>query len=256
MVDKSMIILLIVSTAICFLIPLGSLIYFARLKNNNIRPFLIGMLVFFVSQILIRIPIISYILPNSTWYLKLSTNPYLYGIFLGLTAGIFEEVGRYLGFKYLLKKNHRWIDGISYGFGHGGIEAILITGASLFSTLICSLIINSGGNLPSGIYNQITALGGMEVILSGIERISAMIIHIGLSLIVLYGIRAKKLIYLGIAILIHTIVNAPLVILPAVFNVGILGIELYILMCALVLLLFIFKSKKLYKKEEKTYEKN
>ena len=96
----------------------------------------------------------------------------------------------------------------------------------------------------------------MEVILSGIERISAMIIHIGLSLIVLYGIRAKKLIYLGIAILIHTIVNAPLVILPAVFNVGILGIELYILMCALVLLLFIFKSKKLYKKEEKTYEKN
>ncbi|CEO23579.1 Predicted membrane protein [[Clostridium] sordellii] len=90
MVDKSMINLLIVSTAICFLIPLGSLIYFARLKNNTIRPFLIGMLVFFVSQILIRIPIISYILPNSTLYLKLSTNPYLYGIFLGLTAGIFE----------------------------------------------------------------------------------------------------------------------------------------------------------------------
>lgn len=251
MVDKSVIVSLSISVMICFLIPLGALVYFIKSKNKTVRPFLVGMLVFVVFQMVLRIPILLYVLPNFEWYLKLSTNPWLYGIFLGVTAGIFEEVGRYLGFKYMLIKNHRYIDGISFGFGHGGIEAILITGISVFSTLVMAIMINSGASVPEVLANQITSLSSTQAILGGVERVFAMIIHIGLSVIVLYGIRVKKLRYLGLAILIHTVVNAPIVILLQVFGVGVLGIEFYILICAVVMLLLTFKFKAIYDKEEK-----
>lgn len=41
------------------------------------------------------LPLLSYVFPNQIWYMRLSLNHYSHSIFLGLTAGIFEEVGIY-----------------------------------------------------------------------------------------------------------------------------------------------------------------
>lgn len=254
MIETKVIASLIFSVAICFLIPIISFIYFTIKYKKIPKSFLIGMLVFFISQILIRIPILTYVLPNMMWFIKLSANPYSYGIFLGLTAGIFEEVGRYIAFKYMLKKNNEWIDGISYGFGHGGIEALLITGFSCLNLFIGCIMINNGSliNQPNNaalntLYNQCMGLTSSAGFIAGFERISAMAIHIGLSMIVLYGVRNRKIIYLFISILIHTLVNAPIVIFPQVFNVGVLGIEIYFFVWAVILGAFAVYSKKLYK---------
>lgn len=258
MIESGVIVSLIVSTLICFLIPTISFIYFAKKHKKVPKSFLVGMLIFFVSQMLIRIPILTYVLPNMMWFIKMQTNPYIYGIFLGLTAGIFEEVGRYIAFKYLLKNNREFDDGISYGIGHGGIEAILLTGVSCLSTLIVCIMINNGtintnsSGALSLLYNQCISLTKGTAIIPGIERISAMAIHIGLSMIVLYGVRNRKIIYLFIAILIHTLVNAPLAILPQVFGVGVVGIEIYAFICGLALAGFAIYSKKLYKKDSLT----
>lgn len=43
----------------------------------------------------------------------------LYGICM---AGIFEECGRYVIMKYLMKKNKTRENAVMYGIGHGGIE--------------------------------------------------------------------------------------------------------------------------------------
>lgn len=259
MISQDIIISLSISIAICFLVSIGSFVYFTIKDKRVPKSFIVGSLVFFISQILIRIPILTYVLPNMMWFIKISNNPYLYGIFLGLTAGIFEEVGRFIAFKYILKKNYQWIDGIYYGFGHGGIEALLITGVSCLNLLVGCIMINNGtfdalissSSTVTGqvLYNQCINLTSTSALLGGIERIFAMIIQIGLSLIVLYGVRNRKIIYLFVAILIHTLVNGPIVILPQLFNVGTIGLEIYIFICALVLGVFILYSKKLYKKE-------
>lgn len=260
MIPTSVIMGLIFNIAVCFLIPIITLIYLVKKDRKRVKSFLIGMLIFFITQILIRIPILTYILPNMMWFLKLMTNPYLYGIFLGLTAGIFEEVGRYIAFKFMLKKNHQWEDGISYGIGHGGIEAMLITGMTNINLLIGCIMINSGkleallnqtnnANLES-LYNICMSLTSGTTLLAGVERIFAISIQIGLSMIVLYGVRNRKIIYLFIAILIHTLINAPIVILPAVFNIGVIGVEIYFFIWAIVLGAFTIYSKKLYKKQE------
>ncbi|MEG1408420.1 MAG: YhfC family glutamic-type intramembrane protease, partial [Terrisporobacter sp.] len=100
------------SLLISFVTPIAMLIYCICKRRKMLKPFIIGVLVFFISQIVLRLPLLSFVLPNQIWYMKLSLNPYLLSIFLGLTAGIFEEVGRYIGFKYFLKNNQEYNDGI------------------------------------------------------------------------------------------------------------------------------------------------
>ena len=119
---------LIISALIAFIVPILMLIYHIIYKKQRLKPFIVGVLVFFISQIVLRLPILSYVLPNQLWYMRISLNPYLYSIFLGLTAGIFEEIGRYIGFKYFLKNNQKYDDGLSFGFGHWGVEALFIVG--------------------------------------------------------------------------------------------------------------------------------
>ncbi len=220
------------SVLITLIIPISILIYCIAIKKKIVKPFLVGCLAFFISQIVLRVPILNYVLPNQIWFIKLSTNPYLYGLFLGLTAGIFEEVARYIGFRYLLKNNRRYIDGLSFGFGHWGIEAVLITGINTFAILF----------LPIG--QEIAAtMTTTNAFLIGIERLLTMSIHIACSIIVLYAVKSSKIKYLFAAILLHTVVDAPIVILPALFNIGAIGMEIYLLIIALICLYIIFKLK-------------
>lgn len=52
-----------INILICFGIPFGYLLYAIK-KRKNLKPFFIGALVFFISQILLRIPLITYVLPK------------------------------------------------------------------------------------------------------------------------------------------------------------------------------------------------
>ena len=107
--------------------------------------------------------------------------------------------------KFWMKK---WLDfpnALMYGIGHGGVEAILIGGLSGISNLVSMLMINSGAMqntlaaLPAESANQtmsqLSALWTTPAPLffvSGIERISAIILHIGLSLLIYRAVKAGK----------------------------------------------------------------
>ncbi|MBQ8137054.1 MAG: YhfC family intramembrane metalloprotease, partial [Clostridia bacterium] len=47
----------------------------------------------------------------------------LYGITM---AGVFEECGRHIVLKYILKKNRTRENAVLYGIGHGGIEVLAV----------------------------------------------------------------------------------------------------------------------------------
>ena len=102
----------------------------------------------------------------------------------------------------------RWLDfpnALMYGIGHGGVEAILIGGLSGISNLVSMLMINSGAMqntlaaLPAESANQtVSQLSALWTtpaplfFVSGIERISAIILHIGLSLLIYRAVKAGK----------------------------------------------------------------
>lgn len=258
MKDILLIICFMINILICFGIPIGMLIYFIVTKKRVIKSFFIGVAVFLIFQVFTRIPIVQYVLPKMEWYnVIIASNPILYGLFLGITAGLFEEVGRFLGFKTGLKNNRRWIDGIAFGIGHGGIESIVITGIASINNLIILIGLNNGSFDPNKLgmsKESLRALfngtSNIVTLVGGIERIFAIIIQIALTLLVLYGIKKRKLIYLGIAVLMHTIIDSPIVIFQNVFGIGIAGVEIWVTISAVAALIFIIKSKTIFKRVE------
>ena len=259
MVNILSIVFMIVSMLICFLLPVALIIYFYRKYKISLIAVLLGAIVFFVSQIAIRIPLLS-IVGKQQWYINMSANVYVLALFLALTAGIFEEVGRYIVMKLLMKKSLNWKNGIAFGIGHGGIEAIIIVGLTLLNYIVISMMINSGlfdsaiaATLPPAVAEQIRStlvdsptinfLGG------GFERTMTMIIQIAFSVMVLYSVKFKKPIYLLYAILLHAVVDAPTVVLVSM-GLNIWIIELFIAACAAAGLIYIIKAKSIFAKEE------
>jgi len=258
MIDPGVITALIFNIVVCFGLPLGCILYLIIAKRRAFIPVLVGAAVFIVFQLIIRIPLLQYVLAPMGWYSDMAHQPWLYGIFLGFTAGLFEEGGRYLGYRTLLKKRTRWIDGFAFGVGHGGIEAITLVGFSNISSLVIAFMINNGqfsqlaSYMPSDtakqIASQLTSLQPLDVCLGGIERILAFAIQIALSLMVLMAVRERKLYIAGIAVITHMLVDAPIVILPEVFGANIYQIQMVLAIVAILALVFIILSRQAFKK--------
>jgi len=177
-------------------LPFIALLY-AFYKKRYI-PFGLGILAFVVSQVLLRIPLMQYIGQNSASYSMFSvTQPVLFSIVIGLSAGVFEELARFIAMRFLMKQRD-WQSGFLFGAGHGGIEAVLFVGISAVSLLLSPSLITSG---------ELYFVGGLE-------RFFAMLLHIGLSIIVLQGVMQKRFLYVILAILIHGLVDALVGIFP------------------------------------------
>ena len=208
---------LIIGIAICFGLPIAGLIFLMRKRKGAGKAFAWGAAAFVVSQLLIRVPILQLLLPNFAWFGAMQLYPWAYRLFLGLTAGLAEETARWIAFRYLLKGKHTLEHGLAFGLGHGGIEAMLLVGLNMIAGAVMTL---------TGQAAQFPADSG-SVLVAGAERLFAMAFHVGASLLILYGVRTGRgLWYWILAVALHGVLDAAVVILPAVFGVGVLGLEL------------------------------
>lgn len=181
---------------VSILLPLTVFVYSCLKKNYTV--FLIGAMTFVASQMVLRLPLLSLLEKYSTNYLFFSaTKPILYAVFLGITAALFEEMARYVAILYLLKSK-TWGKGVLFGLGHGGIEAIIFVGLPVLSALI---------SMPELINNG-------HMFISGVERLFAIFIHIGFSVMVMQGVVKQKFRFVVIAFIIHTIIDASIGIIP------------------------------------------
>lgn len=185
---------------ISVILPVIAFVY-ACLKKRYF-PFLLGVIAFVGSQILFRIPILQYLQNNSISYTKFSVvQPVLFVILIGLSAGIVEEIAGFIMIRYFMKQRD-WQAGFLFGAGHGGIEALLLVGVSVVPILF-----------------SITApVLGTQLFVGGIERLFAMLLHIGLSIIVLQGVVKRKFFYVLMAILIHGFVDSLVGLVPLFMN--------------------------------------
>lgn len=176
----------ILSLMICIGIPAGGAVWFLAKRNGTFLSFLAGVLAFAISQLLIRIPLLNFLSSHVEWMMILPmANFVLYCVFLAFTAGLFEETARWLGLKYGRRGKTGWVHGFAFGLGHGGIEAVWVA----FQGLVPALL------------NGTLFLFGENAILVALERLGAMTFHIGMTLIVLEGIRTRRLRWLALAIL-------------------------------------------------------
>lgn len=239
-------------------VPLYCLFYFIRKYRISWKPILIGLLVFIVFSMILEGLLNQYVLGINLYTKAFFGNPYLYALYVGLAAGVFEEVGRYIGFRYLLKKYYDWKDGIAYGIGHGGIEAILIGALSSFSLIMNAYLVNSGtfdsliqsenGSTVESLQtakDQLINTPAYTYLLSGLERVFAFSQQLGFSLMVLLGVRTRKIKFLLYAILAHAAVDF-FSGLYQKFHFNIFITEGFLCVVAILAIIFIVKSKSLF----------
>lgn len=196
------------------------------MKNTRVKAFLMGGICFTVAQPLLRMPILN-LLQNSTKIVLYSNiYPILVGVLIALSAGIFEEGFRFIFKRTLFKKDNMdiWIP-ILFGLGHGLTEAIMI----LFP--VFQILPASGWMLPS------------------IERLLAVVIHIGLTVIIWNGfLLNKRLKYLFIGVFVHGAINSLIPIL-SLFTKSVLLLESIFLVIALLMVIYVYRSRKIYNME-------
>jgi len=217
-----------VSAAISFGLPIVLLLAWRKKYELKVIPMLYGAAAFFVfALILEQIMHVLVLRPGADGSISLVENsPFLYMVYGIFAAGIFEETARFLSF-HLLKKNFGGIGtGLSYGIGHGGIEAILLAGLTMISSIIMSISINSGnaadlGSSPAILaqINELVGTGPALYLLSGLERIIAVTIHISLSMFVWCAVKVKGKLWLyPVSIVLHAVAN----IAPVMYQTGVI----------------------------------
>lgn len=234
--------------------------YIARRWKIGWTVFAAGAGTFILSQVG-HLPFNAFLLPElnnqiSGW--SETTRLIILSIFLGLSAGVFEEVARFFTYRYWQKDVRSWAGGLMLGAGHGGVEAVilgLIFGVNFFvlSAYDGGFLPNLLGNVPAdqlpdaqeALRFQIEALFSLPwygTILGGIERIFAVILHLSLSLMVLQTILRAQRRWLFFAIGWHTIANAGALIIIEMTNEYLA--ELFLAIIALVSLFIIRELKR------------
>ena len=222
MVPVSSLITIAICAVIGIAVPILLSWWMVRKYDVKVRTILIGAGVFVLFALVLETILHQVVLKGAIGP-TITGNVWYYALYGGLAAGIFEETGRFLAMKFLLKDEPSGArTAVAYGIGHGGIEMLIIFGVSMISNLVIASMINLGqadtilSALPAeaqaqmqGTFAQFeTSTPG--TFLTGVwERVSAIILQVGLS--VFKG--GKWLWLFPAAILIHFLVDASAVLL-------------------------------------------
>jgi len=143
----------------------------------------------------------------------------LYGIVM---AGVFEECGRYLILRFLMKRDRSRENAVFYGLGHGGMEVWLITLLGVINYLVMAVMLYTGGvegalaSLGAGaeyreeflaLFASVAGYGGWNVFWAVLERALCMVVHTALTVVVFHSIEGGGRRYLLYAVLAHMAVD-------------------------------------------------
>jgi len=216
--------------------PLALGAYLIRRSRSGWGLFLVGAVNFIGSQIL-HIPFNAYVLNPllASAGFGAETGPgltlALAALLLGLSAGVFEEGARWLAYRFWIRKARTWPQGLVFGSGHGGAEAVIL-GLLALATLL-QLVVLRGQDLASLVpAEQLAAaqvqveaywsLPGWTFFLAAVERASSLVVQITLAVIVLQSfLRPRGGLWLLAAIGWHMLVDA--VAVYAGFTTGLYG---------------------------------
>ena len=227
-IGTDVIALMVIATVLFIVVPAVLWIVWCVKKKEKFTTILIGAAAFFLFAIVLEKPIQNVLIFPTAMGLKehaasqfINARPVLWAFLVGFFPGLFEETGRFVAFKTVLKKRKNRETSISYGLGHGGFEVVFILGITYITYISYCLMINSGTfativqqveavapdqvdaylALPA----QLASITAGSILIAIWERIFAVMFHTGASVIVFYAAKDKKKLWLyPLAILLHT----------------------------------------------------
>jgi uncharacterized membrane protein YhfC len=183
-----------VAVLVDVLFPLAVALFLARRFRASWWFWLLGVLVFLVSQVLTRIPALS-LLQSLSAVREVAGDPRWFWPFLfvlAFTAGLFEEGGRWLAFRWFVPPAERsWRTALMLGAGHGGLESIGIGLLVLLALVNYVALMLLPAEMLGAPAEQVAAaratfagMQGWEPLLGAWERVGTVIVHVGLTVLV------------------------------------------------------------------------
>ena len=141
-----------------------------------------------------------------------------YAALLGLSAGLCEELARYVVLRFWLKRDRSWRSALMFGAGHGGVEAFIVGVITAIVTLNIFVLRNvdparlgvTADKLPA-VQAQVAAAWNVPVLyplLGAFERVVAISTHLFLAVLVMQVFTRHNILWLLAAILWHTLTDA------------------------------------------------
>lgn len=220
----------LISACACLLLP-AALVLTAVIKYKaSWKAAALGAAVFAVFQLFTRIPILQALSGSPGFILFSQTNALLYALLLALSAGVFEEAGRYAGMRIFMPRSLTWINGVAFGLGHGGLEAFVLVGLPYALSVLPALL--SGDPAYTGVQPAL-------YLLAGAERMMTIAVHIGLTMLVLYAVRSGRLRCLALAVGLHAAVDFGALLLSG----NVWAVEILVAAAAALFILLTWKFK-------------
>lgn len=268
-VSTSSLLFMLLTAVLGIALPLITAIIWCKKKHEPFTTVLIGAATFLLFAIVIEKPLQALVISlDSPVSQFVNARPVLWGIIVGLFPGVFEETGRFVAFKTVLRKRKQRETGLSHGIGHGGFEALFILGITYIEYFVFAIMLNQGSFVElmiepvkdtltpevvkqiTGIVEQITTFSAATMGVALVDRLIAVLYHIGASIMVFYAVKDKKKWWLyPLSILIHTVIDGLLGLqLAGVFELSDVANEIIFAVEALAVFLGAFFL--LYKKEQ------
>jgi len=186
------------------------------------REAILGIAVFALFAMVIERALHGFMLGNAVTS-KWLANPVAFVVYGALAAGVCEEVGRFLGLKWLIRREpaalQRRGPGLGYGIGHGGAEAWIV-GVLVQAQWIVYAVLANNGTLDSHFESApLDAIARIHVILMSlspvsagiflVERATAFVFQLGFSALMWQMLRERSRHALAVLIAAHALVGLP-----------------------------------------------
>jgi uncharacterized membrane protein YhfC len=201
--------------------PLVLGMFLTRRFRMGWRLFLVGCVTFVASQV-VHIPFNSRVLAPALETAGLAQASQglpliLLALAYGLSAGLFEEGARFLVYRFWIKDARSWKQGLIFGAGHGGAEAIILGALALYAFFQLSAL--RGVDLATVLPAEQVELGRAQVesywavpwhlaLAGAVERVLALCVQTSLAVLVLQAFVRRNLVWLAGAMGWHTVVDA------------------------------------------------
>lgn len=253
MIDTSILNAMMQTGILAITVPVVLIAVWKMRTRKSLVPFWIGAVIFVLfARGLEMIPHAIFLLTDNPLSRLVNGNVVLFALYGGLMAGLFEETGRYIAFRFLLKKYPEKETAVTYGIGHGGAECILLLGVGYLQYYMYGQLINNGtmdqmlesyqGNSQAAeslkqLVSMITGMTRTDCLIAGWERVSALMLQIALSILVFQAVReAGKKHMFWIAVLLHMLADIP----AALYQKGVIPL------IPVEMIIFVFSSLVLF----------
>lgn len=255
MVEQSQISLLLIAALITIILPIVIAIIWIVKTKSYVYPLFIGALIFLIFVIILESVMHSIV--NAIFPI-IFNNSILYIIYGCLAAAAFEEGGRYLSFKYIMKNANDKKNAVTYGIGHGGFEMISVVGMTLLSTLMFAMTLNSLGiegmldgvndaqivQMVNDMLVSIESYTVLDVVLSIVERISAIILHVSCSIFVFKAVKYKNISSFWMAFGFHILMNIPAAFYQQQIISNLIVVEIFVVIISIITAVYALKTYK------------